>query len=269
LNGPEPDFRQVFDVIEGAPAMSETDKKQEDVEVVEFLKQEAASERRGAKITWIVGLIIVAIAWAYMHTILVATQTALEPMTAARMIGMHVEAGLPSALDGTEEALKQQSAPLANALSDKIMETIPLLREEGEKQIDMTYKSRLPCLREEIRGVVKCYVDEHEKEFALVYQTQKEAGFAEVFIDTVTAEAVRSLNEHLKREHGERDLKYAHSVSLQALEDINSELVRLLNLNTDQMSRNDRLQRRLIVTWMHVLDEILHKRSVGEVPDIY
>jgi hypothetical protein len=204
-----------------------------------------------------------------MTGMLILVRGMLEPMTAARMIGLHVETHLPSALDGTEEALKQQAVPVANALSERIMATIPLLREQGEKQIDSTYMVRLPCLREEIRGVVQCYVRDHEEEFELVYRTQKEAGFAEVFIETVTAEAVNSLNKQLRADHGERDMKYAHSVSLQALEDINTELVRLISLNTEGMSRNDRLQRRLIVTWMHVLDEILNKRNAGQVPDIY
>lgn len=248
--------------------MDEETKTAQENELNRFLKEQIVRNKRAARTTWIIGGIVVVLVTCYMSGLVVLVRGILEPMTAARMIGQYIEQQLPSILSGTENALQQQATPLGNALSDRIITSLPKLREEAEKQIDLTCEQFLPLLREEIRSTVRCYMEEHADEISDFYGAHKGEEFAEFFIDSIMVEVADSLNKQLREVSGEYDLDYIRSASLTILNDINGELSRLLNLSAEEMTKSDRLQRRLIVAWVQALDELLRSRRVGEIPAV-
>ena len=228
-----------------------------------FVEEQIAGNRRATKLTWIVGAVLILLVGCYMSGLVLLVRGMLVPMTAARMIAQSVEQGLPAILGETERSLHDQAVPLANALSDRLIIMLPELRKKGQEQIDLACDQWLPLLREEIRSVVQAYMLEHEAEFRLVYESQKEEGFADVFVDQLVKEVAASLQAELLQDGKGRGLDYVGTMAMGALNDINGELSRLLNLSGDEMTRSDRLQRRLIVAWMQVLDEMLRYRRLG------
>jgi len=234
----------------------------------QFLEEKIAANRKATKATWVVGIIVLVLIGTYMAGLVYLIKGILEPMTAARMIGMNIEASLPSVLNETELSLQQQATPLANALSDEIMAAMPQMRKEAEEQIDLVYDQLLPLMREEVRSVVLSYVIEHEQELHDIYAAQKCEGFAEAFVDNVMADLTKALNRELSTATRGHDLEYVSATSLSTLEDINEQLTRLIKTETESMSRSERLQRRLIVSWVHVLDDLLQAKERGPYPPV-
>lgn len=230
----------------------------------EFLKDEITRNRKATKATWIIGIIVLFLVTLYMHGLVVLVRGMLEPVTAARMIGMNVEESLPLILTETEKSLKDQAIPLANALSNRLTESLPKLRKEGERQIDLTHKEFLPLLREEMRSGIRDYMLEHTEEINELFETHKGPEFAELFVDTIMSDMATSLESELWDGCRTNNLEHIKANSLKILNDINEELLRLINMSDTEMTRSDRLQRRLIVIWVKALDELLDRKCIEE-----
>ncbi|MBN1675859.1 MAG: hypothetical protein JXR37_32750 [Kiritimatiellae bacterium] len=230
----------------------------------DFIVEQIARNQKAIRATWIVGIILLGLVTCYMSGLVLLVRSMLEPKTAARMIGIHVEENLPSVMNGLEDALRDQAVPLANSLSSAIITTLPNLRQHGENQIELVAKEMLPLLREEIRSTLHAYVEAHEEQIRDFYQTHKSPEFAEVFIDMLVQETAKSLNKELLA--GQHGLKHVKSAALQGLKDINAELARLLNMSAEKMTRSERLQRRLIVTWLHAVHEACRKANAATTP---
>lgn len=242
--------------------MNET--KTDTMELRNFLKQQITANKKSTKVTWLVGIVLALIVVCYMSGLLYLVRGILVPATAARMIAQSIEGNIPAMMSDLETSIKGQAAPLADTCSKKAMAYLPKLREEAEYQIDLTYQQWLPLLREEIRSTVHAYVVEHKDELKEIYATQKEPGFAKAFVDDMADKLVSDLNSRLCAEQSGHDLNYVRKASLNYLMDINVQLSNLIKMKASEMTRSERLQRRMIVSWTHVVDELLQQQRRGE-----
>jgi hypothetical protein len=234
------------------------------VEYRKFLKKQIIGNRKSTEITWFVGLILTVLVVCYMSGLLYLVRGILVPATAARMIAQNIEGNIPAMMSEIELSVKGQAAPLADTCSKMAMAYLPKLREEAENQIDLTYQQWLPLLREEIRSTVHVYVVEHKDELQEIYATQKEPGFAKVFIDELADKLAKDLNNRLCAEQPGHDLNYVRKFSLNYLMDVNEQLSNLIKMKASEMTRSERLQRRMIVSWTRVIDELIQKQRNGE-----
>jgi hypothetical protein len=237
------------------------DHKRDAMQMRDFIRAETEKLRRSARLTWAIGLVVTVLVGCYMSGLVILVKGMLEPMTAARMLAMSVEDALPSILQETERSLRDQAVPLANSVSQSVFAYMPRLRLEAQKQIDLTYQEFLPLLREEIRTNLQEYMKEHGQEISDFYGEHKAEEFPPAFVDAIVEDLVADLSRRLSQDSGGKGLEYIHGATVEMMRDMNSELTRLLNLRTDQMSRSDRLQRRLIVAWVQALDEVMQKRA--------
>lgn len=245
--------------------MADETKTQEN-ELKQFLNEEIDRNKKTIRTTWIVGVIVVLLVACYMSGTVILVRSMLEPMTAARMIGEQIELNLPLVLGETETALRSQGPVLASMLSRSVMDALPAVRREGERQIDLSYQEMLPLMREEMRSTLRTYINDHREEITDYYETHKSSEFPKFFIDEVVSDLTGSISRQLRQDDsGGRDLVHVRAASLNALKEVNEELSRLLEMKPEQMTRSERLQRRLIVTWVQTLDELLCSQNL-EVP---
>lgn len=238
--------------------------KTEENELKQFLNEEIDRNKKAIRTTGIVGLIVILLVACYMFGTVILVRSMLEPMTAARMIGEQIELNLPSVLNETEQALQLHAPVLANTLSQSVMDALPKVRREAEKQIDSSYQELLPLIRQEMLSTFHTYVNDHREEITDYYETQKSPDFAKFFVDEVISEMTGSLNRELRQDSRGRDLVHVQVASLNALKEVNEELSRLLQMKPEEMTRSERLQRRLIVTWIQALDELLCSQYLVE-----
>lgn len=220
-----------------------------------FIEERIAANRKSVRMTWVVGLILAVIAACYMSAILFAFKTALEPMTAARMIRDTVEQNVPTVLSGIEENLKNQAIPIAEGLDKAILDALPKLREEAQAQIDLTYQQFLPLLKEEIRSTVKAYVIEHEEELRTLYKEHKSEEFVKEFVDEISREIAVSFDSYLKSQNVRGGLAHVDRTVLTYVQDLDTVLKDLAGKKAEEMSNSERLQRRLIVSWLQLFSE--------------
>jgi hypothetical protein len=239
--------------------MNETPK--DAVQYKDFLKQQIISNRKSTKVTWLVGIIAALLVVCYMSGLLYLVRGILEPATGARMIVQAVEGNIPAYERDLEQLLKDQAVPMADTFSKTATAYLPKLRKQAEEQIDLTYQQWLPLLREEIRSTVHAYVIEHKEELQFIYATQKEEGFAKVFVEQLSDQITADLNNRLCAEQPGHDLAYVKAASLNYLQDVNINLANLMKMKPEQMSRSERLQRRVIVSWTAAIDELLLQKS--------
>ncbi len=237
-------------------------------ELAEFIRRQIDINRKATKNTWIVGIILLAVVTCYMSFSLYMLRSILVPQTAARMIAQSVEANLPSAIDEGGRALKLQAPLFADAVSERLMSALPAFRKRGEKLIDLACDDMLPLLREEIRSSVDTFMDLHRDEIVAAFEGQTEDGMPEQVVEELLSDVRTSLNEALREGCDGQDLTVLRESTYDALFDVREELARLNSLTPDKMTEEDRLERRMIVTWLVALDEITWAKDAGAEPRI-
>jgi len=231
---------------------------QEQVSLDGFLEQEVARLGKKTRLTWIGGIGVLVVLVVYMSGVLGLVRGMLEPRMLARMIALHVEESMPTVLYETEQGIEKQAPVVANAISEQIMQAIPRVREEAEKQIDLACDEMLPLLRDEANETIRAYVAAHAEELDEIYSSARLPEFGEAMVDAVVNDLAVELDARLTVASG-HNLAYVGARALEMMQDINGQLVFLLDKDSGAMTRSERLQRRLIVTWIHVFQEALGK----------
>ncbi|NQT94722.1 MAG: hypothetical protein HQ559_18340 [Lentisphaerae bacterium] len=229
--------------------------------VMDFFENEVATTSRKARMTWIVGLLLVALLAVYLGGVSLLIRGMLEPRTAARMIAMQAEETIPQLLLETEVGLQAQAPFLADSLSKQLMKAMPALREEAERQIDATYEEVLPHLRAELGVTLHQYVEAHDEEIRDFYDAQKVEGFEHAFLDAVVDDTLAALDKEIMMKSEGRGIDHAITAALAGLTDIDGQLNTLLVKGEDEMTRSERLQRRLIVSWLRVVEDLMRQQQ--------
>ena len=78
--------------------------KTSDNDLLFFLQEEIDRTVKATRMTWIVGLMVAALIGCYMSAVVYLWRDMLDPVTAARMVGIKVEESLPGLMGDTERA---------------------------------------------------------------------------------------------------------------------------------------------------------------------
>lgn len=226
-----------------------------------FIQEQTARNFRAARLTWTVGLLFVLFLATYLGGVIYLVHGILEPHTTARMIVRNVEADLPAFMQELEVSLRGEAAPLAADAGKAILDAMPQARIAAQAQIDRAYTDILPALRDDARGAIHDYVVAHEAQIREVVAAHKEKEFAQSFVANLTHDVARDLGKQLATETHGASLDYIRMASLDALKDINAQIAALVTKKAEEMTRGERLQRRLIVSLAQGLDELSCARS--------
>ncbi len=243
--------------------MSDTKRIERKNELAQFLKKKIAHNERAAKVTWIVGLIVFLLVTCYMSTVVLVVRGMLQPVIAANMIRQRVEANLPLVLTGMEHSLTQNAPAAANRTSEAVLAMIPDLRKKAEALIDKAVERDLPDLRSEMRKTVRVYLEQHADEFAVLRDAHSEPEVAKIFVEDMAATMRNSIDAGLRDEWGDAAGSNLEVTSLIVLTNIRDELSKLIETETDLLTEEERLKRRVIVTWIQMLNEATAIRSPG------
>jgi len=229
--------------------------------LTDFIEDRIARGQKALRLTWAIGLVLLALVTGYMAGVVWLVRGMLEPRTAAAMIANHAEANLPAVLEGTEAALMAEGPAVADALSRQILGAMPALREDAEFQIDTAYREMLPLLREEIRSTVRVHAEVYKDELVDYYRTHTQPDFPKTFIDRIAADVAAAIDSRLRKAAPGKGLEHVEDRVMRVLDEMNAQLGMLLTKKTGQMTRSERLQRRLIVSWVQALNELMKKRG--------
>lgn len=232
--------------------------------LAEFIAAETRENYRCARITWIIGLVVTLLVGIYMCGIkYYVGELILNPQVAAQVIRDQVQnAAIPALIGGLEDSLKQQATPLANALSRELMARMSLVRTEAENQIKLTHHQFLPLMREEIRSVIHAYVTENEVVLKELYADQKVEGFAKLYIEQLTAEITSDIERMIGETTNLNGIAGAESKALTYLQNVEGGLDTILSKPDAELSRSEKLQRRLIVAWVRIVEEKLAEKGL-------
>ena len=231
------------------------DRQERSVEtVVKYLTEDIERTERSAKRIWILGGLLIFIVTGYMSWVISSVRsTFLEPQALTDVILGGIDESVPQYLEDAKVYLDQQAPLLAEEVRLRIFDLFPEVRVQGEHAIDLAY-DMIPVLQGEIEGAIEAHVALHGEEIKAFYASHDHMRAADEVLESVM-EAVmdkldQSLREHTGRNEGLLEIKMA---SLESLQNINVQLVGLLKKKPHEMSRQERIQRRLIVTWMQAL----------------
>ena len=230
-------------------------------ELSAFLKQETARALRAARTTWIVGLALFLFAIGYLTALLALIQGMLDPKITACMVAQRLDAALPAMMLEAEASLRNLAPAAAEALSARAMEAMSEVREEAERQIDLTYEQVLPLMEIELRQTVRAHVDAHADEIRNFYRVHQQPDFPDQFLQAIAQDAMSSLDRASGGGFAARRPGYFADAVLQALATVNAQIETLRDKPTEQMDRSERLQRRLIVAWLRVIEEAIRQRQ--------
>ena len=239
------------------------EKNRQDAELAAFVKEQIVGNARATRRTWLAGVGFVLFLAVYLSGVLWLVHGMLEPAIAARTIARNVEADMPGFMSEMENALRQEADPLAAEVCKAIVDAMPRARAEAEAQIDRAYLDHLPMLRDAVAATIREYAAAHQTELREAVSAHKEKDFARIFADHITQEVARDLDRELAAVQPGASLNYIHMAALDAIRDMNARLAALASKKSVELTRSERLQRRLIVSLAQAVDEASLARDIA------
>lgn len=207
------------------------------------------------------GITVLVLLCLYLGGSLYMVHQILQPDITAHMIANNVKEHWPTLLAETERIVIERVPTVADALGREVELLLPRIREYAQEQLDMTYRDMLPALEKELCATIRECARENRSYAADLYQLHQDRLFVKLFIEEIVDASLHSLDDQLRRVAPARGLDYWRHISLRAVRHIEVQLSDLAGKDTHQMSRSEQLQRRLIVTWLHILEDALLARQ--------
>ncbi|MBN1673332.1 MAG: hypothetical protein JXR37_19965 [Kiritimatiellae bacterium] len=179
----------------------------------------------------------------------------LQPANAADAVVGYLTDAWPGLLHDLHRELARQAPVSANAVAERAMAVIPCLRRQAEREIELTYRERIPELQVEECEALRAYIRSHRDEIVEHYQQHHGAQFRARLLDMLGSRAVASLDQRLRQPSMGRGADILKHLSLEGLRSLDQHLARLVAADAAALTRRERLQRRLIVSWLHLLEE--------------
>lgn len=173
-----------------------------------FLRTEAAKIRRQARVTWIVGTLMIAAIGAYFSFIHYMIRTVAEPQTLANFAAATIEEATPPLIAEVEATLKAEAPEVANHLSQTFLTTLPELRRGAEAQIRLCHEEMIPHVSRELQGMIQAYVSENGDELRAFVRAHDDAAFAQHFTEAVFEELGHQINQTFQIEGEGADVVY-------------------------------------------------------------
>ena len=150
---------------------------------------------------------------------------------------------------------------LLKRFENSIYEMIPTIHEQGEEAIEHAY-GFVPALGAEMEGAIEAHFAQHGDEIKAFYDGHDQVDAAEHVIGGVLDRIVQEIDDRVKGRNG-MGLDDYSDASAASLRKINEQLESLIRKSPRQMTKSERIQRRLIVTWIRALDSHFEKDKMN------
>lgn len=220
-----------------------------------FLVAETERNIEIAKKTWRWGSVAVVVLAIYFTTLISSVRSVVfDADGIAAILSSELDKKLPEQLGMLEGALIAQAPSNARNLVSEITKVLPRVRVEGQNAIEEVSNS-IPLLGEEVTSAIKAYVADNREAIQDFAKTHSEQEFANYFMSDLFAHVILDVDTKLKQAGEPGGWNAVKAVSLKRLVALNNYLERLANTGRFDLSEEEQLQRRTIVTWIKLLEE--------------
>lgn len=236
-------------------------------EVVAFLKSEAEKNEKAARATWMFGGLIVLVIAGYMTWMVQNVRSLiLDPEDLAAVIVTSLDDNLPGMMEDAESYLASQAPVLANGLKTELVRVMASSRKGVQGEIDSIYRM-IPDMSGQLADMVRGKGAEFSSDIRQMVKSHEDnEKFAEHVVDAIMSDLGQFVDEEFVGLGGQRGVGTLKADSLESLKRVNSSLVNLVNKRPSSLSRSEQLQRRLLVSWVHIMDRHLPKPKRGDEP---
>ena len=211
-----------------------------------FLESETSRMNKATRTTWIAGGVILLFLIGYFSFILTMVKTFTEPENAAFLVADNVKTNFPSFIETTEAVLAERSVYLADDLSSTFLNSVPMLREEAQAQIDLSYTEMIPHVSGEFQLILTNYIEDHKSEIKVLAEQGDSEAFTEAFVAEVMNEFGAYMDDYRAESFDGRDLKFIQENTLVGLQAMNVYLGELMTMPADELTRIQSLQKNLL-----------------------
>ena len=170
----------------------------------------------------------------------------------ATIVANEIDVNLPSQLAVIESSLIQTAPENSKKLVSNIKAIAPEINVKAKESINHVI-AMMPTLREDLSGAIEAYFVENKEDMKSFVEGHSEQEFASYFMDDLLATLSLRFEEELKSEGGFDAIK---SMSLKRLTSLNNHLNSLANKNRFDLTQDEQLQRRAIVSWVKLLENL-------------
>ena len=118
------------------------------------LRAQIARTQAGTRAVLVIGIIVIAIIFAYMTWLTTKFKDVADPVGLAEILELKVSNEVPAAMQKLEETLTSQAAEHVAALREQVVGQIPVLREKAEELAGSALDSFADRLDEEVDDIV-------------------------------------------------------------------------------------------------------------------
>ncbi len=224
-----------------------------------FLRDQVAVSNKKLRTTWIVGSIVVLLVVGYMSILLWIVRGFLDPWVAARTIASGVEKNMPILLNSMENSLAQKAPDIAEGISQKAVASLPVIRQQAEKQIASVAEDVLPSVGLKMGDLIREHIQGHRQEIAEFVKTHKDAEVAKYFLDTISSDAVSSLDDILQDQEPGKGVNYLQAAVVNGLSETKGKILDLSQKKPSDLSHVELLQRKLLASLIHAIQDAKHQ----------
>ena len=170
----------------------------------------------------------------------------------ATIVASEIDTSLPNHFATFETGLIESAPENTKSLVSNITKLLPELSSVAKEKINSVVDI-MPVFKEELNETIKVYFAENQEDMKSFVETHSEEEFANYFMDDLLATVSLSIDEKLKSEGGLESVK---SLSLDRLIKLNSHLGYLAEKNRFELTEQEQLQRRAIVSWTKLLQNL-------------
>lgn len=187
----------------------------------------------------------------------------LDPKGAAQWVAYMAEQNLPVAMVETERTLTAQ----APALAEQVMAGMPAIpgyiAAEARHQVDLVVDEVLPELSRELTLTLEDHFDSNAGDAHAFLAEHTNPELVDAFVDQITSDIATHLDEELRAESN-GGLQHVTFMTLDALDVIDAQIEHLCTTTPENLTRQDWLQRRLVLLCLQSLDQLtLKSRASG------
>jgi len=217
-----------------------------ETKLIEFMRSEIERTQKGVGQTYLFGIIIAVLIAGYMTFVLSMVRQATNGEFLAIAVRQQIEAAAPEMIASGEESLGAQAAVFANDLSDRFLEIVPEIAQVGKESIDSAYQDGVPYISEEFSEMVRLYIRANEAEIREFADTHDSKEFAQEFTREMMDEFARQMDTRMEEATDGEGLAYFNENLATSLLAIDTTLDELLAKSPDELTRRERLQRRIL-----------------------
>lgn len=243
------------------------DHRNELEEVKHFLRSEIRKEERRKALTLWGGSLFALALFTYMWKGIAVPfdEQVLNARNGASFIARSVDAEIPGMIEKLEVEAKSYARPLARQSSENMSVLIPAISDAGKKHVDQL-EFTLVKLEEVADMVIDVYFEEHGDDIKAFVDANGGEKFLETFLTESMDQFIEDIEVSMAMAYDGTDIEALNKDSVDFLHNLSHEMKRLGTKDRFDMTHGERLQRRLIVAWMQMLQQQfeIHLSSVDE-----